>query len=48
MKKKFFESTKEDYVELKSIDQILGSLEISKHDYEEALSIFDDNDFQIH
>ena len=47
MKKKFFESTKEDYVELKSIDQILGSLEISKHDYEEALSIFDDNNFHI-
>ena len=47
-KKNFLNSTKEDYEELKSIDEILASLEISKHDYEEALSIFDDNDFQIH
>ena len=47
-KKNFLDSTKEDYEELKSIDEILASLEISKHDYEEALSISDDNDFQIH
>ena len=36
-KKNFLDSTKEDYEELKSIDEILASLEISKHDYEEAL-----------
>ena len=47
-KKNFVDSTKEVYEELKSIDEILASLEISKHDYEEALSISDDNDFQIH
>ena len=47
-KKNFLDSTKEDYEELKSIDEILASLKISKHDYEETLSIFDDNDFQIH
>ena len=46
-KKNFLDSTKEDYEELKSIDEILASLEISKHDYEEALSISDDTDFQI-
>ena len=46
--KKFLDITKEGYEELKSIDEILASLEISKHDYEEALSISDDNDFQIH
>ena len=47
-KKNFHDSTKEDYEELKPIDEILASLEISKHDYEEALSISDDNVFQIH
>ena len=47
-KKNFLDSTKEDYEELKSIDEILASLEISKHDYEEALSISDDNDFHTH
>ena len=31
----------------KWIDEIVASLEISKHDYKEALSISDDNDFQI-
>ena len=48
LKKDFHDSTKEDYEELKSIDEILAYLEISKHDYEEALSISDDIDFQIH
>ena len=47
-KKNFLDSTKEDYEELKPIEEILASLEISKHDYEQALSISDDNDFQIH
>ena len=44
-KKNFLDSTKEDCEELKSIDEIVASSEISKHDYEEALSISDDNDF---
>ena len=35
-KKNFLNSTKEDYEELKSTDEILASLEISKYDYEEA------------
>ena len=47
-KKNFLDSTEKDYEELKSIDKILASLKISKHNYEEALSISDDNDFQIH
>ena len=47
-KKNFLDSTEEDYEELKSIDKTPASLEISKHDYEETLSISDDNDFQIH
>ena len=44
-KKNFLDSTKEDCEELKSIDEIVASSEISKYDYEEALSISDDNDF---
>ena len=47
-KKNFLDSTKEDNEELKLTDEILASLEISKHDYEEELSISDDNDFQIY
>ena len=47
-RKNFFDSTKEDYEQLKSIDKILAFLEIPKHGYEEAPSISDDNDFQIH
>ena len=38
-KKNFVDSTKEVYEELKSIDEILASLEISKHHYEDALLI---------
>ena len=44
-KKNFLDSTKEDYEELKSIDEILASSEISKHDYNEALSISNDDGF---
>ena len=47
-KKNFLDSTKEDNEELKLTDEILASLEISKHDYQEELSISDDNDFQIY
>ena len=34
--------------EIKSIDEILEFLEISRFDYEQALSISDNQDFQIH
>ena len=47
-KQNFHDSIKEDYEELKTIDEILASLGISKHNYEEALSISDNNSFQIH
>ena len=46
-KKNFLDKTKNDYVELKSIEEIFSFLEISWKDYEEALSISDDSDFQI-
>ena len=44
-KKNFPDNTKDDYVELKLIGEILAFLEILKQD---ALSISDDNYFQIH
>ena len=39
---------RDDYEEIKSIDEILECLEITKCNYEQALSISDDQDFQIH
>ena len=47
-KKKFLDKTKDNYAELKSIEEILSLLEISSKDYEEARSISYDRDFQIH
>ena len=47
-KKNFLNKTKDDYVELKSTEEILSLFEISSKDYEEALSISDDSDSQIH
>ena len=47
-KKNFYNTSRDDYEEIKSIDEILEFLEISKFDYEQALSISDDQDFQIH
>ena len=38
---------RDDYEEVKSTDEILEYLEITKCDYEQALSISDDQDFQI-
>ena len=46
-KRNVLDTSKEDYEELKSIDKCLASLETSKHYYEEALSISDDNDFTL-
>ena len=44
-KKNFLDNTKDDYVELKSIGEVLTFLGIPKQDYKETLSISDDNDF---
>ena len=46
--KENLDNTKGDYVELKSIDDILAFWESPKQDNEEALSVSNDNDFQIH
>ena len=47
-KKIFYDNLRDDYEEVKSIYEILEYLEITKCDYEQALSISDDQDFQIH
>ena len=46
-KKNFLDKTEDNYVELKSIEEILSLLEISSKDHEEALSISGDTDFQL-
>ena len=46
-KKNFLDKTKDNYVELKSIEEILSLLETSSKDHEEALSISGDTDFQL-
>ena len=48
LKENFLDNTKDDYIELKSIEGVLSLLEISSKEYEEALLISDDSDSQIH
>ena len=42
------DSFRSDYENVKSIDEIVASLEISRADYEVALSISEDNNFQLY
>ena len=42
------DNSKDDYEQVKSFDEILENLDITKSEYENALKISDDNDFQIH
>ena len=44
----FLDPSREDYVQLKTIPEILQDLDISVKQYYETLSISSDNDFQIH
>ena len=46
--KKNYDSSKNDYEKVKSIDEILGLLEISKVEYETSLSTSGDKDLQLH
>ena len=48
LSKKNYDSSSNHYEKVKSIDEILGLLEISKVEYEAALSISEDKDFQLH
>ena len=47
-KKNFYDSTRSDYEVVKTIEEILSLLEISKEDYEAALSISEDSDYQLY
>ena len=47
-KKNFYDKSMDNFEELMTIDEILEFLDISKDDYENALSISPDRDFQIH
>ena len=46
-KKNFYDSTRSDYEVVKTIEEILLLLEISKEDYEVALSISEDSHYQL-
>ena len=47
-KKFFYDLKRSDFQEANSIEEILNSLQISQTEYEAALPISDDNDFQVH
>ena len=44
----FYDSTRSDHEVAKTIEEILSLLEISKKDYEVALSISEDSDYQLY
>ena len=48
VKNNFYDPTRSDFQEVDSIKEILDRLEINETEYYAALSISDDNDFQIH
>ena len=47
-KKDLYDSTRSDYEVVKTIEEILSLLDISKEDYEAALSISEDSDYQFY
>ena len=47
-KKNFYDSTRSDYEVVKTIEEILSLLEILKEDYQAALSISEDSDYQLY
>ena len=47
-KKNFYDVPREDYIEPKSIEEILNMIDINVDAYYRSLEISDDNDFQIH
>ena len=46
--KKLYDSFRSDYENVKSIDEILASLGISRAEYQTVLSISEDKDFQLY
>ena len=47
-KNNFFDNVRDDFKELMSIDQILESLEITRFEFEQVLSISEDDSFEMH
>ena len=47
-KKNFYDVPREDYIEPKSIEEILNMIDINVDAYYRSLEISDDNNFQIH
>ena len=44
----FFDPSRDDFTEVKSISKVLKELDISVEEHENALKISDDNSFQLH
>ena len=44
----FFDPSRDEFTEVKSISEVLKELDISAEEYENALKISDDNSFQLH
>ena len=44
----FFDRSRDDFVDVKSISEILCELDIDELEYEAALAVSDDNDFQLY
>ena len=48
VKVNFFDHCQDNFVEFKSVLEVLNELGIDEFEYERALGIFDDNGFQLH
>ena len=44
----FYESSKDTFVNLKSVSEVLEKINITEEEYKSALQILDDQDFQLH
>ena len=44
----FYDPTRDDFIEVKSVSEVLEELSITEQEYENALKISDDNSYQLH
>ena len=44
----FYNPTCDDFIEVKSVSEVLEELSITEQEYENALKISDDNSYQLH
>ena len=44
----FYDTTRDDFIEVKSVSEVLEELSITEQEYENALKISDDNSYQLH